>query len=347
MFGWEEERVIVHRLSEKDGSVPRINLMLIQDKERSHYTYVKKAQRTACDQNKHNESTHFCERCLHGYQRKELLERHKPECMGQLKRPTLTELPKEGENKVRFKNHHKQMKAPFVVYVDSESLIKKVRGCAQKGQATIKTEVYEPCGFSYIIVTSDGQMHRPYGFRGEDAVYRFLMSLKYHKKAMRTELATPKPIAMMKEDWAKFNAATECHISNESLVKAGRDAFEVYHPNTGEYCGQSHKRCYYNAMREFVDPRRKRKPKGSDSEACGYCHENLQVTAYRDAVEDHRHIRGKITGASTQRLQLEAPNKTQNGADTSRFSQLEGLRRPPADASQTTWRNTSLFRLET
>lgn len=40
--------------------------------------------------------------------------------MGQLKRPTKAELPKEGENKVRFKNHHKQpeMKAPFVVYAN-------------------------------------------------------------------------------------------------------------------------------------------------------------------------------------------------------------------------------------
>ena len=36
------------------------------------------------------------------------------------------ELPKEGENKVRFKNHHKQMKAPFVVYA-FESLIKNPR----------------------------------------------------------------------------------------------------------------------------------------------------------------------------------------------------------------------------
>jgi len=53
----------------------------------------------------------------HGYQRKELLERHKTECIGHLKCPTRTEMPKEGENKVRFKDHHKQMKAPFVVYV--------------------------------------------------------------------------------------------------------------------------------------------------------------------------------------------------------------------------------------
>jgi len=72
----------------------------------------------------HNNSKHFCERCLHCYTTAELLERHKPECKRLLKRPTRTELPKEGENKVSFTNHHKQMKAPFVIYADFESLVR-------------------------------------------------------------------------------------------------------------------------------------------------------------------------------------------------------------------------------
>jgi len=242
VFGWEKESVIVHRLGEKDGNVPRINLMLIEDGEKSHYTYVRRLSALLHGQSKHGGVKHFCERCLHGYKTAELLERHKPECMGQLKRPTRTELPKEDENKVRFKNHHKQMKAPFVVYADFESLIRKIRGCAKENQVTIKTEVHEPSGFSYVIVRSDGQTHSPYGYRGEDAVYRFLMSLQNHEKAMRAELATPKPIVMTRKDWAKYKAATQFHICNESVVKAGRDAFGVYHPNTGYYCDQRHKR---------------------------------------------------------------------------------------------------------
>ena len=30
VFGWENDRVIVHRISEKDGEIPRINLMLVK-----------------------------------------------------------------------------------------------------------------------------------------------------------------------------------------------------------------------------------------------------------------------------------------------------------------------------
>ena len=245
MFGWEKERVVVYRLSEKEGSVPRINLMLIQDKEKSHCRYVRRLSALL--------------HCLHGYMTAELMERHKPECMGHLKRATRTELPKEGENKVKCKNHYKQMEAPFVVYADFESLIRKIHGCAKKDQATAKTELHEPCGFSYITVRSDGQTHGPYLYCGEDVVYKFLESLQYHVKLIKAELADKKPIVMAPEDWQKFNSATECHICNESLVKAGfRDAFDAYDPNTGKYCGQSHKRCYYNAIRGFVGPKRNR-----------------------------------------------------------------------------------------
>jgi len=137
VFGWEKDSVIMHRLSKKDGSIPRMNLMLIRDKEKSHYMYMKRLNALLYNQNRHSESKHFCECCLHGYQTKELLERHKPECMGQLKCPTRTELPKEGENKVRFKNHHNQMKDSFVVC--RLRITDKIHSCAKKDQATIKT----------------------------------------------------------------------------------------------------------------------------------------------------------------------------------------------------------------
>jgi len=63
VFRWEKERVIVHRLSEKEGSLPRINLMLIQNNEKSHYTFVRRLNVLLYDQSRHNSSKHFCERC--------------------------------------------------------------------------------------------------------------------------------------------------------------------------------------------------------------------------------------------------------------------------------------------
>ena len=36
VFGWENEKVLVHRISEKEGSIPRINLMLTKQGDNSH-----------------------------------------------------------------------------------------------------------------------------------------------------------------------------------------------------------------------------------------------------------------------------------------------------------------------
>ena len=105
VFGWDKEQVIVHRISEKDGNVPRINLMITKQGDNTHYSYVKRLTSLLYDQNRHNESKHFCERCLHGHSKKELLERHKLECKGLLKSPTRTEMLKDGENKMSFTNH--------------------------------------------------------------------------------------------------------------------------------------------------------------------------------------------------------------------------------------------------
>jgi len=127
---------------------------------------VKRLSALLYDQTKHNESKHFCERCLHGFFKNDLLERHKPECKGLLKSPTRTEMPKEEENKMAFKNHQKQMKSPYVVYADFECILKKMHGCEPSPEKsfTVKTEKHEPCGFAYIIVRSDGAIYGPFNY---------------------------------------------------------------------------------------------------------------------------------------------------------------------------------------
>ena len=73
----------------------------------------------------------------------------------------------------------------------------------------------------------------------------------------------------------------------------------MFNPNTGEYRGQSHKRCYYQTMNGFVGPLRERKPKGPDNEDCKFCKEPLLVKNYKDAVKDHCHLTGKYRGLRT------------------------------------------------
>jgi len=142
VFGWEKDQVIVNRVSAKDGNIPRINLMITKKGDNTHYSYLKRLTALLYDQSKNSNSKHFCERCLHGYSRKHLLERHRTECKGLLKSPTRTEMLKEEENKMSLKNHYKQMKAPYTVYADFECMLEKIDGCkpAPDASFTLKRE---------------------------------------------------------------------------------------------------------------------------------------------------------------------------------------------------------------
>ena len=97
VFGWENNCVIPHRISEKEKSVPRINLMLIESGIIQHYCYVKRVSALLYDQTKNRNAKHYCMMCLTGFSRADLLENHKKYCNGVNGRPTRIEMPEEGK----------------------------------------------------------------------------------------------------------------------------------------------------------------------------------------------------------------------------------------------------------
>ena len=110
----------------------RINLFLVTKGEQHHYTWIKDLNRLLNHQSKHTNRLYFCERCLHGFTRQDLLEEHKPDCLGINQAAVAIEMPKPGteQAKISFENHHKQLKAPYIIYADFESLIPKIEGPA-------------------------------------------------------------------------------------------------------------------------------------------------------------------------------------------------------------------------
>ena len=265
VFGWENNCVIVHRLRRKKANVPRINLMLIVSGEKQPYCYVKRESALLYDQSKDRNAKHYCMMCLTGFTREDLLVNHKKYCNGVNGRPTRIEMPEEGKNTVTFQNHKKQMKEPYAIYADFEALVRKIHRCERKPEIkksyTEKTEQHEECGYSYLVMRCDGEVVGPKVYRGENAVGAFLSDILQEEVAIRESLATPKPIVMTAEDWQKHKNATECHICNKSLIKDRFfDSIPVCDHDTGSYCGQSHKGCYYFALEqmEFIGPKRER-----------------------------------------------------------------------------------------
>ena len=64
VFGWENDLVIVHRISKVKREVKRINLMLLDNKGKQHYCLVRRLTALLFDQTKNKNSKHFCTMCL-------------------------------------------------------------------------------------------------------------------------------------------------------------------------------------------------------------------------------------------------------------------------------------------
>ena len=119
----------VYRLSTQPDGMPHIHLLLTEKAGKFHYTWIKDhLNHLLRDQSKHKERKHFCERCLQGYTREDLLEAHRPDCRGIGQTAVRVEMPEKGKNKVFFQNHYKQLPVSFIIYADFEAFTAKVEG---------------------------------------------------------------------------------------------------------------------------------------------------------------------------------------------------------------------------
>ena len=101
-----------------------MELLLITEGENKHYILIKDFNRLMFRQTKHEHRKHFCMYCLQCFSREDVLTEHKNNCIS-INGEQAIKMPEKGD-KVYFKNHHKQLSVPFVIYADFEAITEKI-----------------------------------------------------------------------------------------------------------------------------------------------------------------------------------------------------------------------------
>ena len=118
---------------------------------------------------------HFCLRCSNPFWCQEALSKHEEYC-GEYESVKI-ELPKEG-TMLKFKNHFHAEKVPFIIYADTEALIKNIQNCnPNPGKSyTKKYQKHEPISFSYYIKCFNDNVYEPRlrSYTGVDAMEIFV-----------------------------------------------------------------------------------------------------------------------------------------------------------------------------
>ncbi|XP_055306011.1 uncharacterized protein LOC129570437 [Sitodiplosis mosellana] len=101
----------------------KVKIMLESNQVKTHYCWIKSLNRLIDHQlNNHQHKYFICDRCLNYFEEKKDLERHYGKCQNECH----IEMPTKDNNIIKFENHQKQLKAPFIIYADTEAYLKQL-----------------------------------------------------------------------------------------------------------------------------------------------------------------------------------------------------------------------------
>ena len=245
LFGYEEKQKFPIYIS-KEKYQDHMELLLITKGKNKHYVLIKDFNKFMFNQTKHEHRKYFCMYCLQCFSREDVLTEHKNNCIS-INGKQAINMPEKGD-KVYFKNHHKQLPVPFVIYADFEALTEKIHGCQPNNEKSY-TEAYQKhtdCGYGYKVVCCyDDKYTKPVQIhRGENAVYKFMENMleevNWCKSKMKKHFN--KPLKMTKENEIDFQKAIKCHICDQQYTDKDIRVRDHCHI-TGKFRGSAHQDC--------------------------------------------------------------------------------------------------------
>ena len=152
-----------------------MGLLLITDKHKSHYVYIKDFNGLMRNKTKCRTKKHFCKYCWQCFSSERVLIEHKKICL----KINGEQGVKLKSGSIEFKNHFKQLPFPFKLYADFECNVKGVKS-NDKNNALYnkKCQDHVPCSFAYKVLWIDDRFSKPVLlYRGKNSVSKFIETI--------------------------------------------------------------------------------------------------------------------------------------------------------------------------
>ena len=267
IFGYENKQPYPIYVS-KERFKEELNLLLIEEDGNKHYVLIKDFNSFMVKHSKHKGRKNFCMNCLQCFSTSELLNEHRKNCIV-INGKQAINMPKVGENELKFNHHNKQIPVPFVIYADFEAITKKMHGCdiseESKGKKKDRSymdayQTHIDCGYGYKVVCHyNSKLSKATNvYRGEGAVYKFmekmLEKVEYCKKMVKKHFN--RNLTITKEELKTFKGSNECHICGEKYGEEDKPIMD-YCKITGKFRDSAHGKC---SSKLRIDPERIRIP---------------------------------------------------------------------------------------
>ena len=210
-FSYEGKVIYPIHVSEKNFD-DCVNLLMINEGDKSHYVYIKGFNRLMFNKTGNKNKKWFCMRCLQCFSSENILNKHKEDCLvvnGEQR-------VKLNEEFINFKNYSRQMNAPFKIYADFECILRESNILEEAVNNSLWTRKYQDhvlCGFGYKIVCVDDRFTKDVViYRGKDCVNKFISAIlreyEYCRDVMKNYFN--KNLIMTVEEEEIFQLSNKC-----------------------------------------------------------------------------------------------------------------------------------------
>ena len=186
-----------------------MDLLLLNDDDKSHYMYIKNFDRFMFHKTKNKNKKYFCKSCLQCFSSKNVLTKHKEVCLS-INGAQSVRLEK---GTIEFKNYFKQIPVPFKIYADFECNLKGVE--SYEGSYTKKCQDHVDCSFTYKVVCINDRFTKPIvDYRGKILLENLL---KQFLKSTSTAKHFNKISIISEEEEHLFQESNSCWICKKLI----------------------------------------------------------------------------------------------------------------------------------
>ena len=154
----ENKKFYPLRMAKRDPK-NTIDLFLYEENEKTHYSLIKNFSRLFRSQitSRTNGQTYICKRCFTNFSKEHLLQKHITYCSNN--ETVSVKMPPQN-TMLGFKNYHKQLPIPFVVYADFECFTKPINTCSPNPEKSFNYnyQKHKPSGFCFYIKGMDSNI---------------------------------------------------------------------------------------------------------------------------------------------------------------------------------------------
>ena len=238
----EGRDIYIHRKSRKMMG-PEINLLMVSEDGIRHCIAIKSLSRLLSSKNFNTKrKQQFGMNCLQSFTQESSRDQHQVYCEDN--ESVRVEMPKQGST-VEFKDGQNQLKVPFIMYADFESILEPM-GPVEPGSPnpnepyTNEVNQHTPFGwwvhskFAYRDVDNPIRL-----YRGKDCIETFCNYIKGEARRLYHMFPELPMGPLTKKQWKKYKKATKCHICYKP--------FTLRNPKVRDHC-------HYNGLYRAPPP---------------------------------------------------------------------------------------------